>query len=160
VVAILAAGSVVLALDPVSGAMKQILDHRSENFASIRKDPQGSGDDIVYVSSVVIPGAMKCYVAPTAKLHYSNDCSVLETKNHAVLAARYKKYVQSLHDASPASWTTWRKTTTKPAGEFTFTGPDKDHPAAAVHWVLEGMNTDWYDLSVTFYAEGYTEADK
>ncbi|MGD0909000.1 MAG: hypothetical protein ABSA96_15570 [Candidatus Acidiferrales bacterium] len=151
----LVAGPGLLALDQISGAMKQILDHRGDDFASIRKDPQGSGDETVYSSTVLVPGAMKCYVALTAKPHYSNDCGVLETKNHAVLSAKYKNYVKALHEASPASWATWTKSTTKPAGEYTFTGPDKEHPAAAVHWALEGMNMDWYDLSVTFYAEGY-----
>lgn len=155
VFSILAAGPVALALDELSGPMKQILDHRSDNFSSIRKNPRGDGDEIVYSSAIILPGADKCYIAPTAKPYYSDECSVLETKNHAAVMARYKKMVKALREASPASWMVWTKQSIKPPGESTSLGPDRTHPAASINWALEGMNMDWYDLSVTFYAEGY-----
>jgi hypothetical protein len=156
----LLAGSCVFALDDLTASIKQILDHRGDDFASIRKDPRGSGEATAYASSVTLPGAMPCYIAQTAKPHYSNECDVMETKNRATLNAKYRQYVKALREASPASWTNWTEHSGKPMGESTCTGPDRLHPAAAVRWVLEGMNMDWYDLSVTFYAEGYkpTEA--
>ena len=152
---ILFVGPGLFALDQISSTIKQILDHRSDDFASIRKDPHGAGDETAYGSTLIVSGAKECYITQTAKPHYSNDCGVLETKNRAILTAKYEEYVKSLRDASPATWTSWTQRTTKPPGEFTYTGPDQLHPAAAVHWVLEGMNMDWYDLAVTFYAEGY-----
>ena len=81
---------------------------------------------------------------------------MLETKSRAALTSKYKQYVKALQDASPASWTSWTEHPGKSMGESTYFGPDRSHPAAAVHWVLEGMNRDWYDLSVAFYGEGYT----
>lgn len=152
----LLAGPGVFALDDLTASIKQILDHRSDDFASIRKDPHGSGDATAYASSVTLPGAMPCYIAQTANPHYSNECDVMETKNRATLNTKYKQYVKAIRDASPASWTNWTEHSGKPMGESTYIGPNRLHPAAAVRWVLEGMNMDWYDLSVTFYAEGYT----
>ena len=153
---VLLAGPGMFALDDLAASMKQILDHRGDDFASLRKDPHGSGDETAYASSVILPGAMQCYIAQTAKPHYSNECDVLETKNRGTLTAKYRQMVKALRDLSPASWTSWTEHPGKPMGESTYVGPDRLHPAAAVHWVLEGMNLDWYDLSVTFYGEGYT----
>jgi hypothetical protein len=144
------------ALDDLAASVKQFLDHRGDDFASLRKDPHGSGDETAYASSVILFGAKQCYIAQTAKPHYSNECEVMETKNRATLNVKYRQYVKALRDASPASWTSWTDHPAKGMGESTYGGPDRLHPAAAVHWVLEGMNMDWYDLSVTFYAEGYT----
>jgi hypothetical protein len=156
---VLLAGPCVFALDDLAASMKQILDHRGDDFAALRKDPHGSGDETAYASKVILPGAMQCYTAQTAKPHYSNECEVLETKNRATLNTKYRQYVKALRDASPASWTSWTEHPAKGMGESTYEGPDRMHPAAAVHWVLEGMNMDWYDLSVTFYGEGYTLAE-
>ncbi len=153
---VLLAGPGLLALDDLAASMKQILDQRSDDFASLRKDPHGSGDETAYASSVILSGAMQCYIAQTAKPHYSDECDVMETKNRATLDAKYRQHVKALHNASRASWITWTEHSGKPMGESTYEGPDRLHPAAAVHWVLEGMNLDWYDLSVTFYGEGYT----
>jgi len=146
----------LFAADTLSSLMKQILDQRNDDFASLRKDPHGSGDDTAYASTVILPGAMQCYIAQTAKPHYSNECDVLETKNRSTLTAKYSQFVKALRDASPASWNAWTDHPGKSMGESTYFGADRSHPAAAVHWVLEGMNLDWYDLSVTFYGEGYT----
>ncbi len=156
---VLLAGPGMFALDDLGASMKQILDHRGDDFASLRKDPHGSGDETAYASSVILPGAMQCYIAQTAKPHYSNECDVLETKNRGTLTAKYRQMVKALREVSPASWTSWTGHPGKPMGESTYVGPDRLHPAAAVHWVLEGMNLDWYDLSVTFYGEGYTLAE-
>jgi hypothetical protein len=153
---LLLAASGLFAGDDLAGLMKQILDQRKGDFASLRKDPHGSGDETAYASMVILPGAMQCYIAQTAKPHYSNECDVLETKNRATLTAKYSQFVKALRAASPASWTSWTDHRGKSMGETTYFGTDQSHPAAAVHWVLEGMNLDWYDLSVTFYGEGYT----
>lgn len=154
------AGSIVFALDDLAASIKQILDHRGDDFASLRKDPHGSGNETAYASSVILSGAMQCYIAQTAKPHYSDECDVLETKNRATLNAKYRLYLKALRDASPASWISWTEHPAKAMGESTYEGPDRSHPAAAVHWVLEGMNQDWYDLSVTFYGEGHTIAEQ
>jgi len=159
-VLIFLAGTGLYALDEVSAAMKRILDHRGEDFAVIRKDPHGAADDISYASTLLVPGAKACYIAQTAKPHYSDECDVLETKNRAVLMSKYKQYSKALEGVSPLSWTSWTEHTAKPLGESTYVGPDHSHPAAAVHWALEGMNLDWYDLSVTFYGDGYALADR
>jgi hypothetical protein len=156
---VLLAVSGAFALDDLAASMKQFLDQRSNDFAALRKDPHGSGDETAYASSVTLSGAKQCYIAQTAKPHYSNECEVLETKNRATLNAKYRLHVKALRDASPASWTAWTDHPAKGMGESTYEGPDRMHPAAAVHWVLEGMNMDWYDLSVTFYAEGYTRTE-
>ena len=152
----LLAGPGAMALDDLSASMKQFLDHRGDDFASLRKDPHGSGDETAYASSVILSGAMQCYIAQTAKPHFSNECDVMETNSRATLNAKYRLYVKALRDVSRASWSSWTEHPTKGMGESTYEGPDQLHPAAAVHWVLEGMNMDWYDLSVTFYGEGYT----
>ncbi len=143
---VLLAGPGVFALDDPAASMKQILDHRGDDFATLRKDPHGSGDETAYASTVTLPGAMQCYIAQTAKPHFSDECDVMETKNHDTLIAKYRLYVKALRDASPASWSTWTEHSGKPVGEATYDGPDRLHPAAAVHWVLEGMNMNWYDL--------------
>ena len=153
---LLPAGPHALAMDDLAASIKQILDYRSDDFASLRKDPRGSGDETAYASTLMLPSAMQCYITQTAKPHYSNECDILETKNRATLNTKYSQYVKALRDASPASWTNWTEHSGKPMGETTYDGPDRLHPAAAVRWVLEGMNRDWYDLSVTFYGEGYT----
>lgn len=153
---LLLAGPRALALDDLAASIKQILDHRGDDFAALRKDPHGSGDETAYASTVILSGAIQCYIAQTAKPHYSNECDILETKNRATLNTKYSRYVKALRNASPASWTNWTEHSGKPMGETTYDGPDRLHPAVAVHWVLEGMNRDWYDLSVTFYGEGYT----
>jgi hypothetical protein len=156
VLCILTASAGLSALDEVSGTIKQILAHRANDFASIRKDPHVAGDETDYMSTLMVAGAKECYITVVAKPRYSDSCDVFETKNRAILTARYKKYVKALLDASPASWMNWTESTVKPAKESTYIGPDRAHPAAAVRWDLEGMNNDWYNLSVTFYADGYT----
>jgi hypothetical protein len=153
---ILTASAGLSALDELSGTIKQILDHRANDFASIRKDPHVAGDETDYMSTLMVAGAKECYITVVAKPRYSDSCEISETKNRAILTARYKKYVKALLDASPASWMSWTESTAKPAKESTYIGPDRAHPAAAVRWDLEGMNNDWYSLSVTFYADGYT----
>jgi len=153
---LLLAGPRARALDDLTASIKQILDHRGDDFASLRQDPHGSGDETAYGSTVILSGAMQCYIAQTAKPHYSNECDILETKNRATLNTKYAQYVKALRDASPTSWINWTEHSGQPMGETTYDGPDRLHPAAAVQWVLEGMNMDWYDLSVTFYGEGYT----
>jgi hypothetical protein len=153
---LLLAGPRALALDDLAASIKQILDQRGDDFAALRKDPRGSGDETAYASTVILSGAMQCYIARTAKPHYSDECDIMETKNRATLNTKYSQYVKALRDASPASWISWTEHTGKPMGETTYDGPDRLHPAAATHWILEGMNMDWYDLSVTFYGEGYT----
>lgn len=150
----------LFALDDLTARIKQFLDQREDGFAAIRKDPHGAGDDITYTSVLSLPGAMQCYIARTSKPHYSNECDMLETKSRATLAAKYEQYVKALQGASPASWMSWTERRGKAMGESTYFGPDRSHPAAAVHWVLEGMNMDWYDLSVTFYGEGYALTER
>ena len=146
----------LIALDDLTARMKQILDHRADDFAAIRADPHGAGEETSYTSALSLPGAKQCYIARTSKPHFSNECEMLETKSRATLTAKYKQYVKALQEAAPASWTIWTEHPGKSMGESTYVGPDRSHPAAAVHWVLEGMNLDWYDLSVAFYGEGYT----
>jgi hypothetical protein len=153
---VLLAGTGAFALDDLAVSMKQFLDHRGDDFAALRKDPHGSGDETAYASKVILSGAMQCYIAQTAKPHYSNECDIMETKYRATLNTKYRQYVKALRDASPSSWATWTEHPSKAMGESTYEGPDRMHPAASVRWVLEGMNLDWYDLSVTFYGEGYT----
>lgn len=158
-VGILMIGSGLVAADEVSGSisgtMKKILDHRSDDFASIRQKGEAA-DQTDFKSTLTVAGAKECYISLTASPRYSDSCSVLETKNRATLTLKYKAYVKSLQGISHPSWTSWTEHTSKPEGDATYIGPDRAHPAAAVHWVLEGMNMDWYDLSVTFYSDGYT----
>lgn len=153
---ILTASSGLSAIDELSGTIKQILDHRANDFASIRKDPHVAGDETDYMSTLMVAGAKECYITVVSKPRYSDSCDIFETKNRAILIAKYKKYVKALQDASPASWMSWTESTAKPTSETTYVGPDRAHPAATVHWDLEGMNNDWYSLSVMFYADGYT----
>ena len=153
---VLLASSGLFALDDLAAKIKQILNQRGDDFAAIRKDPHGAGDETSYTSAVSLPGAKQCYIAPTSKPHFSNECDMLETKSRPVLTTKYKQYVKALQEASPASWTSWIEHPGKSMGESSYVGPDRSHPAAAVHWVLEGMNMDWYDLSLEFYGEGYT----
>ena len=153
---ILTVSAGLFALDELSGSMKQILDRRANDFASIRKEPFTVGDDTNYKSTLLVAGAMGCYITPVARSVYSDSCDIIETKDRATLTTKYKRYVKALHDASPASWMSWTENTAKPASEATYFGPDRSHPAAAVRWDLGGMNMDWYNLAVTFYASGYT----
>ncbi len=155
IVAILVVGPNLLAAGDLSGAMKQILEHRTGAFSSIRKDPRGSGDDTMYTSTISLPGTTECYISKNEKTGFTDSCDVVETKKRAVLVAQYKKYIKALRDAAPSSWITWTVTTTEPAGEQTHIGPDNAHPAATVKWALEGMNKNFYELTVTFYADGY-----
>jgi hypothetical protein len=143
------------AADDLSSAMKQILDHRTGAFSSIRKDPRGSGDDTMYTSTISLPGTTECYISKNEKTGLTDSCDVVETKKRAILVAQYKKYIKALRDATPPSWITWTVTTTEPTGEQTYIGPDNTHPAATVKWALEGMNKNFYELTVTFYADGY-----
>jgi hypothetical protein len=146
----------LIALDNLTAKMKQILDQRTDDFAAIRVDPHGTGDETTYTSALSLPGAKQCYIARTSKPHFSNECDMLETKSRAVLTAKYKLYVKALQDTAPSSWAMWTEHPGKSMGESTYFGPDRSHPAAAVHWMLEGMNLDWYGLSVAFYGDGYT----
>ncbi len=157
---IVSVGLTAFALDDISATMKRMLDDRGNNFASIRKDPHGEGDGITYQSSVVVAGAKACYISQFAKPWYSASCNVLETKSRDAMLASYKKYGKSLREAVPASWISWTEPSTRPKGEAFTMGPDRAHPAAAVQWTLEGMNLDWYELTVTFYADGYSTAGK
>ena len=151
----LVAASGLPAADALSSAMKQILDHRTDAFSSIRKDARGSGDDTMYTSTISLPGTTECYISKNEKTGFTDSCDVVETKKRAVLVAQYKKYIKALRDAAPSSWITWTVTTTAPTGEQTHVGPDNTHPAATVKWALEGMNKNFYELTVTFYADGY-----
>ena len=155
IVPILVIASNLRAADALSSAMKQILDHRTGAFSSIRKDPRGSGDDTMYASTISLPGTTECYISKNAKTGFTDSCDVVETKKRAVLVAQYKKYIKALRDAAPSSWITWTVTTTEPTGKQTHIGPDNTHPAATVKWALEGMNKNFYELTVTFYADGY-----
>ena len=143
--------------DAVSSAMKKILDSRKDDFASIRTKPHDASGDTIYMSSVLVPDAKECYIQPESKPHYSDSCDVMESHNRAAVMAKYASYLKDLKAISPASWTTWTEKKSKPNGEETFLGPDHAHPAASVRWIVEGMNADYYLLSVTFYAEGYTQ---
>jgi hypothetical protein len=148
--------SALSAADDVSSAMKKILDSRKDDFASIRTKPHDASGDTVYMSSVVVPPAKECFVQPESKPHYSDSCDVIESHNRTAVMAKYASYLRDLKAISPAAWTTWTEKKSKPNGEETFLGPDHQHPAASVRWIVEGMNADYYLLSVTFYAEGYS----
>ena len=141
--------------DEISSAMKQILDQRKNDFASIRKDPHDASGEVDYMSTVVVPGAKRCYIRQDVKPHYSDRCDVAESKNRAAVMAKYATYVKDLKSATATTWTTWTEKKSRPAGEETYMGPDHSHPAASVGWVVEGMNADYYLLSVAFFADGY-----
>jgi hypothetical protein len=147
----------LLARDNLSSAIKQLLGHRANDFASIRKDPHPVAGDTVYASAISVPGASGCYISREVKPWYTDNCDVFETQDRAALDAKYKEYVRALRDAAPAPWENWTEQGTPPGGEYTYIGPDRSHPAAAVHWSVEGMNKNWYALSVTFYPEGYVQ---
>ena len=115
---ILTASAGLSALDELSGTIKQILDHRANDFASIRKDPHVAGDETDYMSTLMVAGAKECYITVVAKPRYSDSCDIFETKNRAILTAKYKKYVKALQDASPASWMSWTESTAKPASRI------------------------------------------
>ena len=148
--------SALFAADNVSGAMKKILDSRKDDFAAIRTSPHDVSDGTAYMSTVLVPGAKECYIQPEEKPHYSDSCDVIESHNRSAVMAKYASYMKALKEVSPSSWTTWSEKKAKPNGEETFIGPDHEHPAASIRWVVEGMNADYYLLSVTFYGEGYT----
>lgn len=140
--------------DEVSRSMKQILDHRADDFASIRKNPQDAYGETDYKSSVVVPAATACYIRQAMKPRYADSCDVAESKNRALVLAKYATYVKDLRAVAPASWISWTEPRTKPSGERTYVGPDRSHPAAMVGWVVEGMNANFFLLTVTVYAEG------
>ncbi len=145
------------AADEISRAMKQILDHRADDFALIRTDPHDGYGEIDYTSTITVPGAKECYIRQEIKPRYANSCDVTESKNRPVVIAQYAKFVKELRAAAPAPWIAWTEQKDKPSGERTYVGPDHLHPAAVVGWVVEGMNANYYLLSVTFYAEGYAK---
>jgi len=149
--------STLFAADTVSSAMKKILDSRKDDFAAIRTSPHDVSDGTAYMSKVLVPGAKECYIQPEEKPHYSDSCDVIESHNRAAVMAKYASYMKELKAVSPSSWTTWNEKKSKPNGEETFIGPDHEHPAASIRWMVEGMNADYYLLSVTFYGEGYTQ---
>jgi hypothetical protein len=140
--------------DEVSRSMKQILDHRADDFASIRKNPQDAYGETDYKSSVVVPAATECYIRQEMKPRYADSCDVAESKNRALVLGKYATYVKDLRAVAPASWISWTEPRTKPSGERTYVGPDRSHPAAMVGWVVEGMNANFFLLTVTVYAEG------
>jgi hypothetical protein len=144
----------ISAADEVSRAIKQILDHRANDFASIRKDPQDAYGETDYKSTVVVPAAMECYIRIELKPHYADSCDVAESKNRALVMGKYAKYVKDLLGVAPATWVHWTEQSTKPAGEKTYVGPDRAHPAAMAGWLVEGMNANFFLLTVTVYAEG------
>ena len=147
--------SPLFAAGEIAQAMKQILEHRSDDFASIRKDPQDAYGETDYKSKVVVPAATECYIRIEMKPHYADSCDVAESKNRALVIGKYAKYVKELRDAAPAAWVSWTEES-KPSGERTYVGPDRSHPAAMVGWVAEGMNANFFLLTVTVYAEGST----
>jgi hypothetical protein len=151
--------SALFAVDEVSHAMKQLLDSRKDDFASIRKDPHGYAGETTYMSSVLIPGAKQCYIQPESKPHYSDSCDVAESHNRAAVMAKYAEYLKDLKSVSSADWSTWTEKRSKPGGEETFIGPDHEHPAASVRWMVEGMDANYYLLTVTVYADGYVHAE-
>ncbi|MGD0962404.1 MAG: hypothetical protein ABSA57_00725 [Candidatus Acidiferrales bacterium] len=153
-VVVLLLGSPLLAADEISRAMKQILDHRADDFVSIRKDPQDAYGETDYKSSVVVPAAKECYIRQEMKPHYAESCDVAESKNRALVTSKYAKYVKELRAVAPASWISWTEERTKPSGERIYLGPDRSHPAAMVGWVVEGMNANFFLLTVTVYAQG------
>jgi len=151
------AGAPLGAADTVSQAMKQILDHRSDDFASIRTNPHDGYGETDYASKVVVPGAKECYIRQEIKPRYADGCDVADSKNRSAVLAKYARYVKDLRAAAPTSWISWTEEKAKPGGEATYVGPDRSHPAAKVGWVVEGMNANYFLLSVTFYAEGYVK---
>jgi hypothetical protein len=82
------------AADEISRTMKQIIDHRSDDFAAIRKDPQDAYGETDYKSTVAIPGATECYIRVEMKPRYADSCDVAESKNRALLLAKYASYDQ------------------------------------------------------------------
>ena len=148
------ASSPLIAADEVSRAIKQMIDHRADDFASIRKDGQEAYGETDYKSSVVVPPAKECYIRQEMKPRYADSCDVAESKNRALVLGKYATYVKELRASAPASWISWTEPRTKPTGERTYVGPDRSHPAAMVGWVVEGMNANFFLLTVTVYAEG------
>jgi hypothetical protein len=134
--------------------MKHILDHRVDDFASIRKNPQDAYGERDYRSSIVVPAATECYIRQEMKPRYADSCDVAESKNRTLVLVKYAKYVKELRSVAPPSWISWTEQRTKPSGERTYVGPDRSHPVAMVGWLAEGMNANFFLLSVTFYAEG------
>jgi hypothetical protein len=141
----------------ISRAMKRMIDHRADDFAAIRKDPQDAYGERDYKSSVVVPDAKECYIRVEMKPRYADSCDVAESKNRALVMGKYAAYVKDLRAVTPASWMIWTEPRSKPSGEKTYVGPDRSHPVAMVGWVAEGMNANFFLLSVTVYAEGSVE---
>jgi hypothetical protein len=146
--------SPLLAAGEVSRAMKQIIDHRAGDFASIRKDPQDAYGETAYKSTVVVPAAKECYIRVEMKPRYADSCDVAESKSRALVIGKYAAYVKDLRSVAPASWISWTEQRNKPTGESTYVGPDRSHPVAMVSWVVEGMNANFFLLTVTVYSEG------
>ena len=138
----------------ISRAMKRIIDHRADDFAAIRKSPQNAYGETDYKSAVIIPDAKECYIRVGMRPRYADSCDVTESKNRAFVIGKYARYVKDLLSLAPSSWISWTEQQSKPTGEKTFVGPDRSHPVAMVGWVVEGMNANFFLLSVTVYAEG------
>jgi len=151
---VLLSASHLPASDRISQTMKQIIDARAADFASIRTNPQDAYGETDYKSSVVIPSAKECYIRQEMKPRYADSCDVAESKNRARIVSKYAKYAKTLRAVAPASWISWTEERGKPGGERTYLGADRAHPAAMVGWVTEGMNANFFLLTVTVYAEG------
>lgn len=149
------AGSILFAANDVSATLKKMLDQRANDFAAIRTSPHDMGGSTQYMSTLKLPGADECYIAPAEKPHYTDECSVAESKNRAAVLSKYNQYIKALRGVAPASWITWTEKSANPAGEDTYIGPDRTHPAATVRWNIEGMNSNYYLLTVKFFGEGY-----
>lgn len=143
-----------LAAGEISRAMNQMIDHRTDDFAAIRKNPQDAYGETDYKSTVVVPDAKECYIRVGMKPRYEDTCDVTESKNRPFVIGKYAKYVKDLLSVTSPSWISWTEQQTKPTGEKTYVGPDRSHPVAMVGWVVEGMNANFFLLSVTVYAEG------
>ncbi len=88
--------SPLIAADEVSRAIKQMIDHRADDFASIRKDGQEAYGETDYKSSVVVPPAKECYIRQEMKPRYADSCDVAESKNRALVLGKYATYVKEL----------------------------------------------------------------
>jgi hypothetical protein len=151
---ILLSAAPLLSSNEISRAMKQMIDHRADDFAAIRKDPQDAYGERDYKSSVVVPAAKECYIRVEMKPRYADSCDVAESRNRALVIGKYAAYAKYLRAVTPASWMIWTEPRTKPSGEKTYVGPDRSHPVAMVGWVAEGMNANFFLLTVAVYAEG------
>lgn len=151
------AASTLFAADQVSATLKKMLDQRANDFAAIRTSPHDMGGSTQYMSTLKLPGADECYIAPVEKPHYTDECSVAESKDRAAVVAKYNQYIKALRGVAPTSWITWTEKSANPTAEDTYIGPDRTHPAATVRWNIEGMNSNYYLLTVKFFGEGYAK---